>query len=222
MPSKKKSKTITVREHQRRVPVSEKNPTGVTVVDWHLRHIEGRYLDLKLIEDIFQKYDKRNISYPSKGKTDLPNEDKYDDHIAVWVDYFNRKLQLKDNIDPNMIKALIASESTFNSEAVNKNAIGLTQVTKDTLKILQDLDGEVRDFTFKDIRQKDLKDPNVSIALGVRWLAYKKLYAETVLRRPASSDEVIQVYKGILGDSSKTANAIMAKYRAFYDKLKKK
>jgi hypothetical protein len=36
------------------------------------------------------------------------------------------------------------------------------------------------------------------------------------------SDEVIQVYKGILNDEFKKANDIMKKYREFYEKLKKK
>lgn len=49
---------------------------------------------------------------------------------------------------PDMVKALIASESTFKPEAVNKKATGLTQVTTDTLKILQDLSGESKDFVF--------------------------------------------------------------------------
>ena len=82
--------------------------------------------------------------------------------------------------------------------------------------------GESKDFVFKDIRRKDLKDPNVSIALGVRWLAYKKQYAEKVLKRSATSDEVIQIYKGILNDKSKKAKDIMQKYREYYEKLEKK
>ncbi len=43
---------------------------------------------------------------------------------------------------------------------------------------------------------------------------------ERILKRPASSDEVIQVYKGILGDKSETANRIMKNFRNFYEKLK--
>ncbi len=222
MPVKKKTKTVIVREHPRRVPISKKNPSGKTSVDRHLRHLDGQYLDLNLIDTTFKNYDKKNILYPAKGKLNLPDEDKYDDYIAIWVDYFSKKLNLKSPLDPDMIKALIASESTFNPNAVNANATGLTQVTTDTLKILQDLGGESKDFVFKDIRRKDLKDPNASIALGVRWLAYKKSYAEKVLKRAATSDEVIQVYKGILNDNSKTAKRIMKDYREFYEKLKKK
>lgn len=81
-----------------------------------------------------------------------------------------------------MIKALVASDSTFNPLAVNQKATGLTQITTDTLKILQDLAGESKDFVFKDISKADLKDPNVSVALGSRWLAYKKQYAEKILK----------------------------------------
>lgn len=222
MPAKKKPRTVVVREHPRRVPISKKNPSGRTVVDRHLRHIEGKYLDLNLIDETFRNYEKKKILQPGKSKLLLPDEDKYDDYIAVWVDYFNKKLNLKSPLDPDMVKALIASESTFKPDVVNEKATGLTQVTTDTLKILQDLSGESKDFVFKDIRKKDLKDPNVSVALGVRWLAYKKQYAEKVLRRAATSDEVIQVYKGILNDESKKAKEIMKKYREFYEKLKKK
>lgn len=222
MITKKKPQTVVVREHPRRVPVSKKNPSGRTIVDRHLRHTEGRYLDLNLIDEIFRKYEKGEIPHPGKGKLLLPDEDKYDDYIAVWIDYFNKKLKLKSPLDPDMVKALIASESTFKPDAVNARATGLTQVTTDTLKILQDLSGESKDFVFKDISKKDLKNPNVSVALGVRWLAYKKQYAEKILKRTATSDEVIQIYKGILNDQSDTAKRIMKDYRGFYEKLKKK
>lgn len=222
MPPKKKSKTVVVRKHSRRVPVSNKNPSGRTTVDEHLRHIDGQFLDLNLIEETFRNYERKRLLQPGKGRLFLPDEDKYDDYIAVWVDYFSKKLSLKSPLDPDMIKALIASESTFKPDAVNAKATGLTQVTTDTLKILQDLSGETKDFVFKGIQKKDLKDPNVSVALGVRWLAYKKQYAEKILKRTVTSDEVIQCYKGILRDESKLAKEIMKKYRDFYEKLKKK
>ena len=222
MPTKKKSRAVVVRQHSRRTPISKKNPSGLTIVDRHLRHIDGQYLDLNLIEETFKNYDKKKILYPERKKLSLPDEDKYDDYIAVWVDYFSKKLNIKPPLDPNMVKALIASESTFKPNAVNAKATGLTQVTTETLKILQDLNGESKDFVFKDIRKKDLKDPNVSITLGVRWLVYKKQYAEKILKRTATSDEVIQVYKGILKDESKKAKEIMKDYRKFYELLKKK
>lgn len=215
----KKKKSVIVREHPRRVPISKKNPKGITIVDRHMRYIEGQYLDKQMIYEIFNNYKKINLIYPTKGKLKITSEDLFDDQIAVWVDYFNKKIKLKDPIDPNMIKALIASESAFNTNAINKQAIGLTQITTDTLKILQDLKGESKDFVFKNILKKDLIDPNVSIALGTRWIAYKKQYAEKILKRKVTSDEVIKLYKGILKDKSDVANRIMKDYRKYYEKL---
>jgi hypothetical protein len=173
------------------------------------------------LKSIFDEYNKKKLVYPAKGKLNEPNENLYDDFIAVWVDYFNKKLNLTTPMDPDLIKALISSESTFRPEIKNKTAVGLTQITTDTLKILQDLSGEAKDFVFKDIKKKDLVDPNTSIALGVRWLAYKKQYAEKILKRPATSDEIIQLYKGILKDESKKATGIMVKFRKKYEILKK-
>ena len=59
MPPKKKSKTVIVKEHPRRVPVSKKNPKGRTIVDRHLRHIEGSYLNAKMIDHLTKKYNKK-------------------------------------------------------------------------------------------------------------------------------------------------------------------
>jgi hypothetical protein len=217
----KKIKIVNVRQHPRHVPVSKKNPDGITIVDQHKRHIEGKYLDQKMIADIFKSYDKKNILYPAKNKLGFPNENDFDDYIAVWCDYFNKKLGLTIPLDPDILKALIASESGFNPKAKNKNAIGLTQITKSTLKILQDLDGEAKDFVFKDISQKDLLDPNISVSLAARWLAYKQTYANKFLKRTATPDEVIQVYKGILNDKSDTAKGQIENFREKYGKIKK-
>ena len=137
------------------------------------------------------------------------------------TDYFNSKLSLNPKLDPDSLKALIATESSFNPNAKNKNALGLTQVTKDTLKILQDLNGETKDFVFKDIKQKDLNNPNISVALAARWLAQKQKLAASKLKRLPTSDEVIMMYKGILGDKSDNAIKIMKKYRKHYGELKK-
>src|SRR5690606_19727027 len=93
-----------------------------------------------------------------------------------WTDYFNKKFKADPPVDPNVVKALIASESSFNPHprSNRKIALGIAQITKTTLKILQDPDGEAKEFIFKDIRQKDLKDPYISIPMAVRWLHRKR------------------------------------------------
>ncbi|MEQ1877467.1 MAG: transglycosylase SLT domain-containing protein, partial [Bdellovibrionia bacterium] len=188
MTKKSQQKTTTVHEHPLHVPVSKKNPTGVTIRDKHVRRLKGTYLDPKEIESIFKNYDRKNLVYPAKGKLLQKNSDKYDEQIAVWTDYFNKKLNSNAPLDPDIVKALVASESDFREDpSENKTAFGITQITPETLKALQDPKGEVKEFIFRDIRKKDLKKPNIAIPMAVRWLSRKKRLAEGKLGRDASA-----------------------------------
>ena len=56
MQIKKRKRVTTVREHPLRVPVSQKNPTGITIRDKHLRLLKGTYLDFEDIEIVLQGY----------------------------------------------------------------------------------------------------------------------------------------------------------------------
>jgi hypothetical protein len=112
MPKKSRKKITIVREHPLHVPLSKKNPSGITVRDRHPRRLPGSYLDSKEIDSIFKKYDRKDLVYPTPGKlTEYRNADKYDDQIAVWTDYFNKKFNVHPPLEPDVIKALIASES---------------------------------------------------------------------------------------------------------------
>ena len=42
-------------------------------------------------------------------------ENDYDQLITGWVKYWNEVLKTKIPLDPNFVKALMASESSFNS-----------------------------------------------------------------------------------------------------------
>lgn len=222
MAKKVSKKVTTVREHPMHVPVSKKNPSGITIRDQHLRHLKGTYLDMVEIEEIFKNYDRKNIIYPAKKKLTQPNSDKYDEIIAIWCDYFNKKFNASSPLDPNVVKALIASESDFKEDPKNPLAIGIAQITPETLKIAQDPDGEVKDFIFKDIRKKDLKNPSVAIPIAARWLSRKKRLAEGKLGRPATAEEVILEYKGLLKSKSELRNKALEKFRKEYDQLTKK
>ncbi|OQW50465.1 MAG: hypothetical protein A4S09_01335 [Proteobacteria bacterium SG_bin7] len=81
------------------VPVNEKNPTGMTIRDRHLRRLNGSYLDPSLIETIFKNYDKKGIRYPQK-----------------------KKLNMNPPLEPDVVKALIASESDFREDPKNPQA----------------------------------------------------------------------------------------------------
>lgn len=200
---KLKKKVTIVRQHSMHVPVSKKNPTGITIREKHIRHLKGTYLDSSEIESIFKNYDKKLITYPTKKALNQPNSDEFDDTIAVWCDYFNKKFNTNPPLEPNLIKALIASESDFVKNPKNPKATGITQITNETLNALQDPDGEVNDFIIKNIRKKDLKNPDIAIPMAIRWLSRKKRLAEGKLGRTASAEEIILEYKGLLKSNSK-------------------
>ena len=212
----------TVHQHPRRVRPSAKNPNGITIVDQHTRRVPGTYIERDNIEKIYQEYSRKGIQYPNSDKLPQENADEFDEQIAVWTDYFNKVLKIEPPMDPDMIKALIASESDFKVAARTKVAIGIMQITKDTLKILQDSNGEIKDLIFGKIRQKDLENPDVAIPMGIRWLAWKRERAQSKLGRPPSDEEIILEYKGLLKSKTKWAKNALDKYRKSYEILKKK
>lgn len=173
-----KKKIITVKEHPRKVSVSKKNPSGITIVDEHPRHLDGTYLDVKEIGKIVKNYDLNNLVYPTSSKLlKYPKADKYDNLIAIWTDYFNKKFPSEVLLDPDVVKALIGSESDFELDPINPQAIGLAQITKQTFKALQDPKGEVKEFIFTKFTLKDLKNPEVAIPMAIRWIFRKKRLA---------------------------------------------
>ena len=222
MPKKTQNKIITVREHPLHVPVSEKNPTRITIRDRHSRRLKGTCLDVAEIESIFENYGRKGIIYPTNGKLkEYKDADKYDDIIAVWTDYFNKKFKANPPLDPDVVKALIASESGFRADPhENKKAFGITQFIPDTLKIVQDPKGEAKEFIFNKIRQRDLKNPNIAIPMGVRWLFRKRATAMNQLKRAPDHEELILEYKGLLKSTSNYKRAGLKKYRRAYAELK--
>ena len=109
---KKTAKTTTVRDHVLTVPVSNKNPTGKTIRDRHIRRLPGTDLNNDEIVALFKNYDRKGLIYPNAEKLlkEYKNSDDYDELIAVWVDYFNKKLGVNTPLEPDSIKALIAKE----------------------------------------------------------------------------------------------------------------
>jgi hypothetical protein len=223
--SKPKKVTI-VRTHPRRIPVSPKNPAGgVTIVDRHPRRLHGPALSAEGIRSITSTYDRKGLVYPASGDLDYKDGSKYDALIAIWVDYFNGKFGVTPPnapLDPDVIKALIASESEFKKSPRNPKAFGITQITPSTLKALLDPEGETKEFTFKGIRQKDLKDPEIAIPMGVRWIFRKKRLAEGKLGRSPTPEEIILEYKGLLKSKSDYQEQALDNFRKNYARLKKK
>ena len=224
MAKKSRKKITTVREHTLHVPVSEKNPTGVTIRDQHLRRLPGTYLKRREIGEVFKNYERRGIFYPTSGKIpEHKNSDKYDELIAVWAAFFNEKLKIDPPLDPDIFKALLASESGFRLYTPeNKIAFGIAQITKQAWEILQNPKGEAREFIFNDIRQKDLRDPNIAIPMGIRWLMYKSKRAAAKLGRQPTHEDIILEYKGLLKSKTSYKDKALKNYRYYYELLKTK
>lgn len=218
-----KKKISTVKEHPREVPISKKNSTGVTIVDKHPRRLKGTYLDAKEIDETFKNYSKKGLTYPASKKLlkDYSTSDDYDDVIAIWTDYFNKKFPSDSLLDPDVVKALIGSESDFRIDPFNPKAIGIAQITKETFKALQDSKGEVKEFVFSKFAQKDLKNPPYAIPMAIRWLFRKKRLAKGKLGREPNAEEIILEYKGLLKSTTKYKDQALKKFRETYDKLKK-
>ena len=221
---KSKKKVTIIHEHPRRVPVSNKNPSGITIVDDHLRRVPGTSLSVDEMLEIAKNYNKNNIPYPTAKKLkSYPNADNYDELIAIWTDYFNKKLSANPSLDADVIKALIGSESGFQEDPIgNKTALGIAQITKQTLKILQNQNGEAKDFIFKKIRQKDLKNPDIAIPMAIRWLIKKQQMAERKLKRLPTHEETILEYKGLLKSKSSWKTDALVNYKEKYETLKSK
>lgn len=151
----------------------------------------------------------------------------YDHYIQGWTQYWNDVLKPFESLDPDIVKALIASESSFNPKAWNKRqgpqrARGLTQITDQTLRYLSDDYSELRDH-YLTLSEDDMLDPNLSICAGIRWLFRKKGLAEAKLKRKVTWTEAIAEYKGVnpTGKSSRDCR-VMRTFDRYLAELKGK
>lgn len=196
-----------VRTHDRRVPISKKNPAGVTEVEGHCR--KNRSKKDQILPDEIEKIAREIFENlkgdPKANNLEFVDGNKYDHLIRGWTRYWNDIFNPKDPLDPNLVKALIASESSFriNPPLVNAGkagkAHGLMQITDEAIQILKDEKGELRDYLIE-INPKDIKDPNVNICAGIRWLFHKKKLASGKLKREATWIEAAAEYKSYLKD----------------------
>ncbi len=141
--------------------------------------------------------------------------------IRGWTQYWNDVLKPIDPLDPDVVKALIASESGFNSNAWNKRrgqnaAFGLMQLLNSSVQLLKD-PKELSDH-FVNLSNDDMKDPVFSICAGIRWLFRKKQLEESKLKRSISWREAIQAYKGYKSTDKEQKG--MKDFDSYYKRLK--
>ena len=119
-------------------------------------------------------------------------------------------IQFPDNLDPLILKVLIAVESNFNPNAKSKvkvsSAEGLMQVTDQSMRVLGGHPNKKKWIELKNhlihIQKEDKLDPILNIALGVRLFGHKysqisdasKKNVREALRRYHSRDKAGDEY----------------------------
>jgi hypothetical protein len=220
-----------VKTHPMRVPSSKLQPAGaVTTRRGHCaKNPSGKdqlYPDeiSEITEQSFSNL--KNKPCPSDLGFKITGT-QFDDFIAGWTQYWNAVLKSKVSLHPNIVKALIASESGFNSKMLankknSNSARGLMQILNSTRKTLGDEKGELQDH-FLTITKDELNDPSTNICAGIRWLFQKQKLATSYLGGEASWEEAVMNYKGKLKSKPGDAEAAKQKkiFKKYLDRLEK-
>lgn len=215
-----------LKTHPLNLPSSKKHPGGGTTVR-HGHCAKNPSGKDQLYPDEVQRITDKEF----KGVKTKPCPDpldfgeagrQFDDLIAGWTQYWNETLKPDLPLDPNLIKALIASESGFDPNLLAKrkdpnSARGLMQITNKTRKILADEKGELKNHYLTATRE-ELNEPSVNICAGIRWLFRKRETASDRLKRIASWEEAVFEFKGIRLASIEQQDKIRKIFKRFLDK----
>jgi uncharacterized protein with HEPN domain len=216
-----------VTKHPRNVPPSTKNPDGTTDVREHCRkNPSGKdQLYPQEMDSMLQRFLHEFQGQRLNELTEFPESSAYDQQILFWTEYWNELLAgASGNLDANLVKALMGSESGFNPrvkpvKAGKGNfARGIMQITDQTRKILANEKGELKDH-YLTLSAKDLMSSNYSICASIRWLFHKREMASHKLGRSASWIEAIGAYKSYLGKKTWPNQAGMKKLIGIYIQL---
>jgi hypothetical protein len=209
--------------HPLHVPPSEKNPAGsLTTRSAHCHgnpsHKDSLYADE--ISEIAQQNFANLEGGPTPNNLGFKKGNDFDHLIRGWTKYWNEVFKPKEPLDPDLTKALIATESGFRPDIIVKvgktknRARGLMQVTDESQKILGNPKSELKDQLVH-VDQDDMSDPNQNICAGIRWLFRKKQIADIEAKRELTWLEAIQKYK-----AEKKGAKLINQVIDYYSKLK--
>jgi len=188
-----------------------------TWIDTHRRKNRGKkfiYLSENLLYLYWmtkKSYKKINAIKPFKGYHE------FDSIIQFWLEFWNSRFKNLPKIDPLLIKALIAKESSFNPKAdpqvSHSSAYGLMQIVDKTRKALA---GHIKSSVTKEyiaVERKDLEDPVINIAVGIRWLILK--YYNVQKKKGNKLHNAIKAYYG--SKNEKENNEYFQKILNYYN-----
>jgi hypothetical protein len=197
---------------------------GTTSVEGHCRKnpknkdVIGSDEILKIANIHFKKL--KRLPSPNNLKFSRGND--FDLIIAGWCQYWNETLKPEMEIQPNIVKALIATESGFDPEPrvpKDHKAIGIMQLMPETLKYLSPSGKELKN-NFLILNSEEAKNPITNISSGIRWLFRKYELTKLKLKRTPTWEEVLLDYKGVLTDKSKRAKDIRSNIEKYLKELK--
>ena len=164
---------------------------------------------------------------PCSSSLGFPGGAKFDALIGGWTQYWNEVLTPDVPLDPNLIKALIASESKFLPTILAdkkdlKSARGLMQITDQSRIAMGNIKGELKNH-FVSLSPEELDNPNLNICAGIRWLFNKRSLLSKHLKRKATWSETILDYKGVNSTSASKADKTRIKkiFTTLYAKCEK-
>jgi len=194
VPSSKKhpnGTTTTRHEHCATNPTRKVKPKGEVIVKDLLSFDEISYISDKYFADLSE--------IPSVNALVFKDSSKFDHYICGWVSYWNDIFEPDELLDPNLIKALIATESSFKVDPGRTKARGLMQVLPSVFAILKNPNGELKDHLIN-LDKAHYLDPSANICAGVRWLFRMRTIASSRLKREATWREAVAMYKGYFTD----------------------
>ena len=137
----------------------------------HVRRNRGKKIVL-LPENLLYLFWHGDHEYPTIGAVKgFPEFPELDAVIYFWLNYWQEfGLPFPKNLDPMLVKVMIAVESSFQPKvgARESSAFGLMQITNKTRKDILNINDGILD-----LERKDLEDPVINIAMGIRWISYK-------------------------------------------------
>lgn len=221
-----------VREHLEHIPPSKVHPNGTTTIRHEHCANNPSHKD-ELSYDEIQYITETHFagltgSAPIAGVLKFDDESKYDQQIRGWTEYWNDIFKLSDPLDPNLVKALIATEASFKENPPHgpKTAHGLMQITDETFPIFSDIHGELKDYLIR-VSAKELLEPSTNICMGIRWLFRKKEIVSSKLGREATWLETVAAYKSVLkkkagkekDNKEKRNSELMRRFYEYYKPL---
>lgn len=155
-----------------------------------------------------------------KGFAEFPELDSV---IQFWLEFWKEQgLPFPDELDPFLVKIIIAVESSFRPKVRTKvsgsSATGLMQLVQSTLNRLEGIPVEkhieVKDH-FLQLKLTDLTDPVINIAAGIRWLSHKYWLLSIDKRvKDKGVFSTIKYYHSWDIDGEKYANKIFEIYKS--------